>query len=258
MKNEFNLFFNSKRNMLTSVIFQLVVFALVIALCFLIFSDVAEIIMNVFLSDDISTIVYNQIESIRNNTFNSEQLILDIKDIIDNVREKIEQIPNAYNSIILSYFMGILILSIYRMINSISDYAVVSRMNEFMSSNVNRPMLWFFVKKFIRSLKYVVIQFFTAAWLDAFLMFGCFGLLITLFLPLKTAGVVIVGVLFIGLYSLRYAMFTFFLPTLVNNEELTTRQAFWKSIAGVTTCIKRLVLKIGSLFFSITVIILLL
>lgn len=235
--------------MLKALICQVLILALVAALCFLIFGGLVEDCLQIFETVDWSDFFADSIKSIVNGDFNVRTFLDKLAQLIEETGDAIESIPNIWNRVEVSYAAFICIFLVYRMFVSISDLSAGYQLQEFMTSNATRPFSWYFVKKFASSLKFAFLQTILALPLDLFVIFSSAGICLALSVFMGWLAIVPTIVVLLLSYSARLTYFAFWLPV-ASTEELgvgksLTRSAslipfrfwnvFWKTLVIVCT-----------------------
>lgn len=232
IKKAFVLSANNWKVMLKALFCQVLILALMSALCFLIFGGLVEDCIEIFSSVDWSGFLENTFNAIANAEFNAADFSAELDELISQTREVIESIPNIWNRVEVSYVICIVMFLVYRMLISFSDVSAGCQIQEFMTSNSSRPFTWYFVKKFIVSLKFASLQTLLALPLDFFIVISGLGICLALAIVMGWWSVVPAVLIMVTLYSARQAYFAFWLPTVVT-DEMGVRKSLTKSVSVI-------------------------
>lgn len=217
-KKAFVLAGNNWKVMLKALICQVLILALVAALCFLIFGGLVEDFLQIFEMVDWSDFLAESIKNIVNGEFNIRAFLDTLAQLIEETGDAIESIPNIWNRVEVSYVAFVCIFLVYRMLVSISDLSAGYQLQEFMTSNATRPFSWYFVKKFASSLKFVFLQTLLALPLDLFVILSSVGICLALSVFMGWWAIVPAMVVLLLAYSARLTYFAFWLPVAVTEE----------------------------------------
>ncbi len=218
--------------MLKALICQLLILALMSALCFVMFGGLVEDCLAIFSDINFGEFLSETIKSVVNAEFDVNEFSAQLSTVIDQTREAIESIPNMWNRVEVSYIACFFMFLVYRMLVSVSDLTVGCQIQEFMTSNATRPFLWYFVKKFGASMKFVCLQMLLALPLDFFIILVGIGICVSLTVFMGWWSVVPAIAVLLVLYSARHTYFAFWLPT-VTTEDLGVAKSLTKSVSRI-------------------------
>ena len=218
--------------MVKALICQMLILALIVALCFLIFGSFVDDVMNVFAAGEWEKFVSETVESVATATFNGNEFAAKLAECIEKTQEAIEAIPNIWNRVEVSYVSFIALLLLYRILISFSDVAVSFQLEEFLTSNTARPFTWFLAKKFGESCKFSLLQMAVTLPLDILVLLGSTCICLIFVLTLKWWSIIPAVLILLLLYSARLAYFAFWLPS-IPADGLTVSQAFKKGLATI-------------------------
>lgn len=213
-----------------SLICQVLVLAMVIALGVLLFGHFIEDAFGILSDAGVKEFASETITSIMNGTFDSKTFTADLSLLIDKLQHSIASIENFFHSVELTYVALVLMLCIYRLLVALPDVAAACQLEEYMTSLSERPFMWFYFKKQGRSWKFVLLQFAWAFPLDVLLATGCIGFYLLFLIAFNWWTIIPVAVLLIVLYSLRLTLFAFCLPS-VACEDMSCGKAFKNGIS---------------------------
>lgn len=218
--------------MLKALVCQVLILALIVSLCVLVFGSVVDDVINVFAAGQWQEFLTDTVESVATATFNGEQFAQNLTKCLEATQDAIEAIPNMWNKVEVSYISLIVVVFVYRVLISFSDVAVSFQLEEFMTSNTARPFTWFFFKKFGESCKFSLLQMAIALPLDFFVLLGSMGILLIFVLTLRWWSIIPALFILLLLYSARLSYFAFWLPALAT-DGLTVSQAIKKGLSTI-------------------------
>lgn len=218
--------------MVKALICQILILALIIALCYLIFGSFVDDVINVLAAGEWGKFLSETVESVANATFNGNDFAEKLAANIEKTQQAIEAIPNIWNRVEVSYVSFIALLLLYRILISFSDVAVSFQLEEFLTSNTARPFTWFLAKKFGESCKFSLLQMAVTLPLDILVLLGSTGICLIFVLTLKWWSIIPAVFILLILYSARLAYFAFWLPA-ISADNLTVSQAFKKGLATI-------------------------
>ncbi len=216
--------------MLKALVCQVLILASVAALCFLIFGGLVEDCLQIFSDVNLGVFLSETIQSIMNAEFDINEFSAKLSEVVEQTRDAIESIPNIWNRVEVSYVACICLFLLYRMLVSFSDLSAGYQIQEFMTSNARRPFLWYFVKKFTDSLKFVCLQTLLALPLDIFVILVSLGICVSFAIFIGWRSVIPAIVVLLILYSARHAYFAFWLPT-ATTEDLSVSESLTKGVS---------------------------
>lgn len=123
-KNAFRISFHMWPLLLKSLIAQMLILTLVVALCFTFFADIANTVIDLFNELGLVELLTDTISKIVDQTFSSAEFAELLENKIIEVTLAIEDLPNLFNRVEVAYFMVILAFCIYRMLISSADMTV--------------------------------------------------------------------------------------------------------------------------------------
>ena len=211
--------------LIKSIVYQVLLMALMVALASLIFGSLFDDIVHLIRDNDIKDFLYQTVQSIFSAEFNSEQFAADLADVIANIRQSISSVHVPWGGVTLSYVLFVVILVLYRMLVSLTDVAVGCQLEEFMTSNAERPFTWFFIKKQGRAWQFVLLQTALVLPLDVLILSGSVGFYLTFLIAFNWWTIIPVAVIALLFYVIRQTTFAFCLPAVVC-EDMPTRKAF--------------------------------
>lgn len=212
--------------LLKSILYQALLLALVIALAFVIFGEFVDDLISVIQENHLNDFVNNTINSVISGEFNSEQFAADLGELLANLRQSVESMRFPWGGITMSYVMVIVLFVVYRMLVSITDVAVGCQIDEFMTSNAERPFTWYFVKKHGKSWQFVLLQTAIVLPMEILIVCGSIGFYLLGMFALRWWAIIPVSILALLFYVVRLTVFAFCLPSVVCRDELSTRKAF--------------------------------
>lgn len=232
LNKSFVLAANNWKVMIKALVCQLIILALVVACCFLIFGGVTDDIINVFAAGGWDRFFSDTVKSIADASFNGNDFASELATCIEQTQAAIEAIPNIWNTVEVSYISFFVICLLYRVLISFSDVAVSFQLNEFMTSNAERPFVWFFFKKFWESWAFSLLQTAVTLPLDFLVVLGSTSVCLIFVLTLKWWSIIPALLIFLLLYSARQSYFAFWLPA-VATDELKIPQALNKGLSTI-------------------------
>lgn len=217
--------------MVKAIFCQLLIIALVVTVASLLFSNLFLQIVDILESLQLGEFFRSVVTSISEGTFNSNEFAAQLQQIIEDVSDAIEKLPNFMNRVEFSYIIAIVIMCIYRMLLAATDVTVAYQLNEFMSSNARRPFTWYFFKKFGQSFRFTLLQFVICAPLDGLILFGMAGFYVMFVVTFKWWAIFPAILLGIALYTLRHVLMSFWLPTIATSGNNSVTQCLRDGIA---------------------------
>ncbi|MCM1290253.1 MAG: hypothetical protein NC132_04550 [Corallococcus sp.] len=219
--------------LLKALVCQVLILALVVAFCYLIFGGFVDDIMKIFASGNWGKLATDTFEAIGNGTFDSAVFAEQLRQSLEELIKSIQSIPNIWNRVEVSYVSFVLIICLYRLLISFSDVTVGFQLHEFMTANTARPFLWFFIKKQGESWRFVLLQTLITMPLDFLLIAGGVGLGLVLCLFFGIWALVPTVLIVLVLYALRQTLFAFWLPALVADEDGKVTGALKKGLSVI-------------------------
>ncbi len=235
MIKSLRLAYHNWKVLIKSILYQALLFALVIALGVLIFGHAIEDIVDIVRNNHVQNFVSDAVNSVVNGTFDSEQFSSQLGDLIANLHSAIASVRFPWGDVTVSYVLVCFMFVVYRLLVSVTDVTVGCQLEEFMTSNAERPFTWFFIKEQRRSWTFVLLQTLIALPLDILIVSGCAGFYLMFLLAFNWWTIIPVLAIAVMFYVARLTLFAFCLPSVVCQTELTARQAFKSGMSRVMT-----------------------
>jgi hypothetical protein len=217
---------------LKSLLFQFLSLGLFLALAMFAFGPIAHDVLNAFQSNGVNDTIAHTLQSLTEGTFNVEHFLNeDLKNFTLSIKQAFESVPNMWNRVEVSVAICILVYLLYRFFVSFTDVAVGHQINEFMSSNTERPFSWFLIKKAFRSTKFVGLQMLLAIVADTLVIAASVAMAILCMLIFGWWAIIPVIVIGVFLYAVRHAFMAFCLPSVVHNDTTSTKVAFRQGLS---------------------------
>ena len=218
--------------LIKSILYQILLLALVLALGFTIFGNLIDDLIRVINDNHISDFVSETISAIVSGNFDSAEFTAKLNEVISNLQEGISSLRHPYGVVELSYILFVLIVLLYRLLVSLTDVSVMCQLDEFMTSNASRPFTWFFFKKQGRTWKFALLQTVLALPLDILIVTGSVGFYILFLIAFNWWTIIPVCVIALLMYTVRLTLFAFCLPA-VACEDVSTRDAFRRGLSMI-------------------------
>jgi len=217
---------------LKSLLFQFLSLGLFLALAMFAFGPIAQDVLNAFQSNGVNDTIAHTLQALTEGTFDVEHFLNeDLKGLTLSIKQAFESVPNMWNRVEVSVVICILVYLLYRFFVSFTDVAVGHQIDEFMSSNTERPFSWFLIKKAFRSTKFVGLQMLLAIVADTLVIAASVAMAILCMLIFGWWVIIPVIIIGIVLYSARHAFMAFCLPSVVQNDTTSTKVAFRQGLA---------------------------
>lgn len=223
------------RVLLKSILYQILLLALVLALGYLVFGPLIDDLIRVVNENHISDFVNRTIHAIVNGEFNSAQFTGELNEVISSWQAGISSLRHPFGLIELTYVIFVLMVLLYRLLVSLTDVAVACQLDEFMTSNASRPFSWFFFKMQSKTWKFALLQTVCALPLDVLIISGSVGFYLLFLIAFNWWTIIPVCVIALLMYAVRLTVFAFCLPC-VACEDMGARKAFRQ---GLATIVKR-------------------
>jgi len=217
LKKSLSLSVYNWKVLLKALFCQVLILAMVLALCYLIFGGLVDDIVKIFAAGNWGGLMSDTFEAIADGTFDSAAFTEQLRQSLEELVDSIESIPNIWNRVEVSYVSFVLIICMYRMLVSFSDVTVGFQLHEFMTANNSRPFFWFFIKKQGESWRFVLLQTLITLPLDFLLFAGSIGLGIMLCVFFGIWALIPTALIALVLYAIRQTIFAFWLPALVSD-----------------------------------------
>ena len=229
-KKEIGLSLVCWKTLLKAMVAQLFTVAATVAIAMMVLGDVLPYVAELGVFDAL----HQAARGIADGTFTSGDFAALLDDVVAKFQGVTERLPDFLARIEFVYFVLIVLLIVYRMLVAITDLPVYCAVNEFMTTNGKRPFLWYFFKKFGKSVKFSAMQALIALPLDLATIFTTIGFFLLFLLPFGGLWTLIVS-LAVGLflYSLRLTLTSFWAPAVVA-DDLKVSVALRRGVAAVT------------------------
>ena len=230
MKKSLSLALYNWKVLLKSIVYQILLLALVLALGITIFGNLVDDLIKVINDNHISDFINHTISAIVNGEFDSAQFTAQLNEVISNWQEGIASLRHPYGLVELTYILFVVFVVVYRMLVSLTDVSVVCQLDEFMTSNASRPFTWFFFKKQGTTWQFALLQTALCLPLDILILSGSIGFYLVFLIAFNWWTIIPVCIIAILLYAVRLSFFAFCLPA-VCSDELNTRDAFKRGLS---------------------------
>ncbi len=200
--------------LLKSIVYQAILLALIVALGYLIFGGMVDELIAVFNENHLSDFLADTVNSIVNGTFDNEGFAERLAQVIANVRQSVQSVHMPFGGVTFSYILFCLIILVYRMLVSLTDVTAACQLEEFMTSNAERPFSWFFIKKQARSWQFVLIQTAVALPMDLLIIIGCTGFYLLFLVAFRWWAIIPVSIFALLLYTARLTALAYTLPAM--------------------------------------------
>ena len=217
--------------LLKSILYQVLLLALTIALGYVIFGKLVDDLILIYNENNITDFAYNTINAIFAGEFDGTQFATDLGVLISSVQDSISGIDLPWGGVTMSYVMFCVIFVGYRLLVSITDVATGCQLEEFMTSNAERPFTWYFVKKIGVSWKFSLLQTALVLPFDILIIFGSVGFYLLFVLAFQWWAIIPVAVFALLFYVARLSVFAFCLPAVVCQDDMSTRRAFKQGLS---------------------------
>lgn len=219
------------RVLLKSIIYQVVLLALVIALGILIFGNLVDEVLRVWGENNVNDFLNNSLNSLFAGEFDSDVFTSELSALIVNLRESISAIQHPWGGVVLPYLVICVMFVVYRLLVSITDVTVDCQLDEFMTSNASRPFTWYFFKKQGKTWKFALLQTAFNLPLDVLIICGSIGFYLLFMLAFNWWTIIPVAIIAVLFYVVRLSLFAFCLPAVACEQELSTRAAFKRGLS---------------------------
>lgn len=217
--------------LLKSILYQILLLALVIALGYLVFGDLVDDVTTVLRQNNFGEFISETVNSIVDASFNSDEFAARLGELINDLHASIGSLQLPFGGVTMSYVLFCVILVVYRLLVSLTDVAVCCQLDEFMTSNAERPFTWFVIKKQRQTWVFGLLQTVSALPADILIVCGCIGFYLLFLLAFNWWTVIPVAVLAVLFYAVRLSLFAFCLPETVCNSEQPSARAFKRGIS---------------------------
>lgn len=211
--------------LLKSLFCQVLVLVILLAFVVTVFGPVAGDILRVITESHVADFINSAVSAIMDGSFDSAVFSSQLTELITNLQNNISSIRWPWGGVTFSYIVVFLTLIIYRLFVSYTDVTAACQIEEFMTSNAERPFLWFLLKKQGRTWTFSCLQMLLALPLDALILTGSLGVYLLFLIAFGWWTIIPVVILLVLLYTARQTFFAFCLPAVVC-EDMSTRKAF--------------------------------
>lgn len=215
-----------------SLFCQVLVLVLILAFVVTVFGGLATDILNVITASGIADFIQQTVSAIIDGTFDSSVFTQNLNGLISNIQQNIGSIRHPWGGMTLSYILVFVTMLVYRLFVAYTDVTVACQIEEFMTSNAERPFLWFLLKKQGRTWGFICLQLVLTLPLDIILLTGSIGLYLLFLVAFRWWTIIPAMIILVLLYAARQTMFAFCLPSVVC-EETSVRQAFKKGLSQI-------------------------
>ncbi len=216
--------------LLKSIAYQVLLLALIVALGYLVFGNLVDEVIVVVRENHLNEFLSQTFNSIVGGTFDSETFSAQLSKLIDNIRNSISSLKLPFGGVGLSYLLFLVIFVVYRIFVSLTDVAAACQLEEFMTSNAERPFTWFVIKKQGATWKFVLLQTAFALPMDILIISGCVGFYLLFLLAFSWWTIIPVAAIGMLFYVMRQTLFAYTLPSVVC-KDMPTHIAFRQGLA---------------------------
>lgn len=220
--------------LLKSIAYQVLLLALIVALGYLVFGNLVDEVIVVVRENHLNEFLSQTFNSIVGGTFDSDTFSQQLSKLIDNIRNSISSLKLPFGGVGLSYLLFLVIFVVYRIFVSLTDVAAACQLEEFMTSNAERPFTWFVIKKQGATWKFVLLQTAFALPMDILIISGCVGFYLLFLLAFSWWTMIPALIIALLLYVMRLTMFAYTLPAVVCGEG-SVRKNFKRGLARAMT-----------------------
>lgn len=217
--------------LLKSLVYQMLLLALIVALGYLIFGNLVDDVLVLWRENHIGDFMSETVGSIVNGSFDSEKFSSDLGNLITQTRQSIASLRIPFGGAAMAYVLFCLIFVAYRVFVSLTDVTASCQLEEFMTSNAERPFTWFFIKKMGTTWKFILLQTALTLPMDLLILGGCLAFYALFLLAFSWWTVIPVLLIAVLLYVARLSMFAYTLPAVVCSEG-SVRKAFKQGLAN--------------------------
>ena len=232
LSKTFKIAISNWSTLLKSLIFQLCSLALFVAGASFVFGPLAEDVINAFQSNGVNDTIAHTLQSLTQGTFNVEHFLNeDLKTLVLSIKTSIESVPNMWNRVEISVGICVVVFLISRFFGSFTDVAAGCQIDEFMSSNAERPFLWFLFKKFGRSVAFVGLQMLLAIVVDTLIIGASVAMAVICTFIFGWWAIIPVLVIGVLLYAIRHSLMAFCLPSVVHSDPAKVGVSFGEGLS---------------------------
>lgn len=234
-----------------TLVVQSIMIAIVVGICMIFIQPIFNTTLAIIEQLEIGFFVDTIVSDISGGNYDSAAIATIVTDKFAQLKTILDEMPDYFNRVELSYLLLLGLLCLYRMMISSADVSVGYTLAEFMSTNAKRPFSWYFLIELRQSLSFAFFQFLIAFPLDFvvfFSMVGFYVLFLTAFGWVTIIPALVVGLI---LFSLRNAMLAFWLPS-ITVEKMTVRKALANNFSVLSKGFGRVFLKNLAVFAIMT------
>lgn len=218
--------------LLKSLFCQMLVLALMLAFVIIVFGGFASDVLRVITETKVTDFISSTMSQIFDGTFNSTTFTNELNTLITNLQDSIKSIKYPWGGATLSYIVVFLTMIVYRLFVSYTDVTVACQIDEFMTSNAERPFLWFLLKKQGRTWQFSCLQLLCCLPLDILIITGALGIYMLFLIAFGWWTIIPVVVFMVLLYAVRQTFFAFCLPA-VASEDMPCVKAFKQGVSQI-------------------------
>ncbi len=219
--------------LLKTIVCQTIIYFLMVALCSMVLGGLIADIIAVLRDNQVADFISQTLRSIAEGTFNSTDFSNQLSTIISQIQSDISALSSNWGSAEFPYIIAFVVFVIYRTLIAITDVATDCQIAEFMTSNAERPFLWYFVKKQGKSWAFSLLQTLIVLPLDLLILFGCLGFYLVFMVSLRWWAIIPVAAIAILLIAVRITFFAFTLPSVVVNDNMLVKDAFREGLSKI-------------------------
>ncbi len=224
---------SNARTMLNAFFIQIVTLLLALALCFVIFGEYAQGLLDLFSQLKLDDFLARTLDNLTNPPFDSDAFSKELADLMEQLRQGIADLHDVVGSTELSWLGLFAILIMYRVLVAFTDVTVGCQLEEFMTSNARRPFVWFLFKKQKETWVFAFWQCFVSLMLDVLIMFGTLGIYLLFLVAFRWWTIIPALLIGLILYTMRLTFTAFTLPAVVCGDGKTPRLAFRVGLSKV-------------------------
>ena len=222
------------RTMLKSLVMQLCVLFLVVALSVFLFGNLTTEVLTAFENMGVSQTLSDFVQSVVSGTLTSQAITRYVAELTEGLSGVIEAIPNLFNRIEFAYAIFVLILCLLYVLVTLPSMPVNYALGEFMQTNAKRPITWYVFKKLRKNIGYVCYRMIYEGIFNMLILFSFVGFYIMSSIVMSHYAVYFALFIAIVLFSAKSTLLAFWLPTLTTNE-WSVRRSMSQGIATVIT-----------------------
>ncbi len=216
--------------LLKSLVYQALLLALVVALGYLIFGNLVDDMVKVVRENNVGQFLTETFNSVVDGKFDKEQFSARLGELISDVRKSLSSVRLPFGGVEMTCVLFCVLFVAYRVLVSLTDVAAGCQLEEFMTSNAERPFTWFVIKKQSATWQFALLQTALALPIDVLIVCGCVFLYLLLLIAFGWWTIFPVAASGLLLYTARQTFFGYTLPAVVCGEG-STRKAFKEGLA---------------------------